>query len=58
MVWEDCRYNVRVELVTVDGGGHDWPDDSDFNATGYIVEFFQRAGSTPRGELGDTEIEE
>jgi len=41
-VYQACKDNTQIELMKVDGGGHHWPRDKNFDASAYIVEFFAR----------------
>jgi polyhydroxybutyrate depolymerase len=45
IIWEDCRSNVRVELVVDSTGWHQWFHTSQFNATQYIYQFFMNAAA-------------
>jgi len=38
-IYQNCR-NSPVELVTVQGGGHHWPNDNDLHAAEYAWKFF------------------
>jgi len=37
--FSDCNNNVKLELVKNDGGGHEWPEDSNFDTTDYAAKF-------------------
>lgn len=39
-----CDDGTEVHLVTNAGGGHEWPEDADFNTTSFIVDFFSKHG--------------
>jgi len=38
-VFGGCTNNVQIQLVKNTGGGHEWPEDSDFDTTGYVAGF-------------------
>ena len=40
--YEVCDGGTQVALVTNAGGGHEWPEDSNFNTTSFIVDFFAK----------------
>jgi len=47
-VYSVCHGGAQVELLKNFGGGHDWPQHSDFDTTLYILGFFARvSGWTP-----------
>ena len=42
-VWQGCtQQGSQLELVTVNGGGHDWFATPDFSSTDYVFDFFAR----------------
>jgi len=41
-VYQNCTGGSQIELVKNEGGGHEWPQDSTFDTTTYILSFFQR----------------
>lgn len=44
IVYDNCAHRSQVEVVRHFGGKHVWPQERDFNATTYIVDFFRRFG--------------
>jgi polyhydroxybutyrate depolymerase len=38
--WSSCGDGAKVQLVTIDGLGHDWPTGSAYDATAQIEKFF------------------
>jgi len=42
-VYQTCNGSTTIELVTNDGGSHEWPIDDDFDTSTYIWSFFQKA---------------
>ncbi len=38
--WSGCGEGSRVQLVTLDGSGHSWPEGRTFDATPAIADFF------------------
>jgi len=51
-VYQNCTGNSQIELVKNEGGGHEWPQDSNFDTTTYILSFFQRvSGWKPWGSI-------
>jgi len=41
-VYQNCTGTSQIELVKVQGGGHWWPRDSNFDTTAYLLQFLQR----------------
>jgi poly(3-hydroxybutyrate) depolymerase len=41
-IFSECDGEAQMELVRNSGGGHEWPQDSSFDTSKYIYEFFQR----------------
>jgi len=39
--YENCSRNTIVEVVINYGGGHEWPSETDFDTSPYIVQFFE-----------------
>jgi len=49
-IYKKCTNGTQVELLENSGGGHTWPQHSDFDTTEYLLGFFARvSGWTPRG---------
>jgi len=44
-VYQTCSDKAQIELMKVDGGGHHWPRDKNFDASAYIVDFFARTSA-------------
>lgn len=47
--WPNCNKGSLVELVTIAGGPHEWPNHEGFVATTAILDFFDRAASSRHG---------
>jgi len=41
-LYNECSNGQQVELLENSGGGHTWPQHSDFDTTEYLLGFFQR----------------
>jgi len=44
--YEHCDGGSIVEVVINSGGGHSWPQNSNFDTSSYIVSFFEQAASS------------
>jgi poly(3-hydroxybutyrate) depolymerase len=38
--YQSCVHNTTIRVVKNEGGGHEWPSDSNFDTATYVVQFF------------------